>query len=226
MDQEIMAREAARILLETRSVLFNADEPFIFTSGETSPVYIDVRRLISFPDERSQLMDYAAALLMETIGADDIDYVAGGETAGIPYAAFVAERLHKPMLYVRKKPKGFGKMAQIEGCMEEEGKKVVLIEDLQTDGGSKRVFIEALRNAGAIVENSFVVFHYDIFPKSQQNMQELGVALKNLVTWWDVLAMAKEMGSFDNKTLEIVESFLNAPEEWRAANPPKQKTSS
>ena len=120
IDKQGIARASAQILLDTKSVLFNAREPFIFTSGRASPVYTDCRRLISFPEERGILMDFGANILRENAGG--VDLVAGGETAGIPYAAFIAERLNKPMLYVRKKPKGFGKMAQIEGVMDEAGR--------------------------------------------------------------------------------------------------------
>ena len=104
----IISEATAKILLDTESVLFNSKEPFVFTSGRVSPVYVDIRRLISFPEERSTLMNFAVDILKEKIGADNIDYVAGGETAGIPYAAFLSEKLNKSMLYVRKKPKGFG----------------------------------------------------------------------------------------------------------------------
>lgn len=205
---------AAKILLDTKSVLFNAKEPFTFTSGEISPVYVDMRRMISFPAERTILMDMAA----EKLKSLDLDVMAGGETAGIPYAAFIAERLNTPMLYVRKKPKGFGRMAQIEGCMDDGGKNVALIEDLQTDGGSKKLFIDVLRNAGAVVEHTFVVFHYGIFKKSEENMKELGVTLHNLTDWWAVLDVAKETNFFDQDTLTSVESFLNDPQAWRADN--------
>lgn len=221
LDRAGIAKTSARILLETKSVLFNAREPFIFTSGRASPVYTDCRRLISFPEERGILMDFGTAILREN--ADGVDLVAGGETAGIPYAAFIAERLAKPMLYVRKKPKGFGKMAQIEGVMDEEGKRVVLIEDLQSDGASKKVFIDALRAAGAVVEHSFVVFHYGIFPASEKNMRDMGVTLHALTTFWDVLAVAREMTYFDKETLDEVEKFLHAPDEWSAAHGGKVK---
>ena len=108
-----IALKAAKILLDTKSVLFNSREPFVFTSGRISPVYTDCRRLISFPAERTVLMDMGAEILRTALDLEAIDYLAGGETAGIPYAAFLAERTKKPMLYVRKKPKGFGRMAQI-----------------------------------------------------------------------------------------------------------------
>ncbi len=207
-----VARESARILLDTKSVLFNAREPFTYTSGRKGPVYVDCRRLISFPQERSVLMNYAADMIRRECGK--VDYVAGGETAGIPYAAFIAERLEAPMLYVRKQPKGFGRMAQIEGCMDEQGARVVLVEDLQTDGGSKKVFVDALRAAAAVVEHAFVVFHYGIFPKSEQNMKDMGIELHALCTWWDVLDVAKELSYFDAATLTSVEAFLNNPEQW------------
>ncbi len=210
-----IAKQSAKILLDTQSVLFNSKDPFTFTSGRRSPVYTDCRRLIAFPKERTILMDHAAQMIKENCG--ELDYIAGGETAGIPYAAFISDRLDKPMLYVRKKPKGFGRMAQIEGHIEEgTTPNVILVEDLQTDGGSKKVFIDVLRDAGANVNHAFVVFHYGIFPASEQNMKELGITLHALTTWWDVLAVAKEEQYFDTETLDAVERFLNDPEGWEA----------
>ena len=213
-----MARQAAKILLDTKSILFNPDKPFVFTSGRLSPVYTDMRRMISFPKERGILMDFGAEMLRGL----DLDYVAGGETAGIPYAAFIAERLNKPMLYIRKKPKGFGKMAQIEGALEEDGKRVALIEDLQTDGGSKKVFVDALRAAGAVVEHAFVVFHYGNFPQSYQNMKDWGLTLHAITTWADVLGVARAEKYFDDDTLSSVEFFLKDPDGWERQNEHKR----
>lgn len=215
-DRKEIARIAAQILLDTKSVLFNVEQPFIFTSGRASPVYTDCRRLIAFPKERSQLMDFGAEIIRQH--CPNAAYIAGGETAGIPYAAFIAERLNKPMLYVRKKPKGFGRMAQIEGCMDETGANVVLVEDMQSDGASKKVFIDALREAGANINQSFVIFHYGIFPASEKNMADLGMTLHALTTFWDVLAVAREQNYFDTNTLDEVEKFLHAPEEWSNAH--------
>lgn len=215
IDKNAIATRAAKILLDTKSVLFNVEEPFTLTSGKRSPVYIDCRRLISFPEERKQLMDDAAALLKEATKDKPLDLVAGGETAGIPYAAFIAERLECPMLYVRKKPKGFGRMAQIEGHMDKDGQHVALIEDLQTDGGSKKLFVDVLREAGATVEHAFVVFHYGIFKASEENMKNLGITLHSLTDWWAVLKTAEEMQYFDAHTLKEVKAFLEAPTEWQ-----------
>ena len=124
-------------------------------------------------------MDDSAWILRKEIGLKNIDVIAGGETAGIPYSAFIADRLNKPLIYVRKEPKGYGRMAQIEGVLNESteaGKppRVVLIEDLQTDGGSKKIFIQALRSAGAEISHTFVLFHYGIFKASDENMKRNG----------------------------------------------------
>lgn len=214
-----IAHEAASCLIETKSVLFNSLEPFTLKSGRKSPVYVDCRRLISFVRERSLLMDFGARMLRENIGLENFDLLAGGETAGIPYAAFLAERLQKPMIYVRKEPKGYGRMAQIEGYLPEPQndmpKRVVLIEDLQTDGGSKKIFVDALRAAGSEVKHAFVVFHYGIFPASESNMKDMGLTLHALATWWDVLAVAKKTDYFSQETLHSVESFLHDPIAWQ-----------
>jgi len=214
---EDIARRTAKILLEIEAVLFNAEDPFIFTSGWASPVYIDCRRIIAFPRARTSIMDFAVETIKREVGHESLDMIAGGETAGIPYAAWVADRMDLPMIYVRKKPKGFGRMAQIEGNTP-EGKRVLLVEDLSTDGASKVNFVDALRKAGAEVEHSFVVFHYGIFPNSDKIFEDLGVKHHSLTTWWDVLAAAREAGHFDENTLNEVEKFLNDPESWSAAH--------
>ena len=171
-DRQQIAELSARTLLEIEAVLFNADEPFTFTSGKKSPVYIDCRKIIAFPRARRLLMDFALANLVREIGVESIDCIAGGETAGIPFAAWLADRLDLPMCYVRKEPKGFGRMAQIEGDLA-EGARTLLVEDLTTDGGSKVRFVEALRKAGAEVNDTFVIFHYGIFDASLDTMAEL-----------------------------------------------------
>ena len=211
------AHTTARILLETGSVKFSPDDPFVFTSGRRSPVYIDCRRLISFPRARSTLMDLAVVAIVREAGEARFDAVAGGETAGIPFAAWIAERMDLPMLYVRKQPKGFGRMGQIEGMLAEKS-RVLLVEDLVTDGGSKLVFIEALRKAGAEVTHNFVIFHYGIFPAAIARLKDAGVKLLALATWWDVLAVAEAEGAFDKAVLAKVREFLEDPDGWQAAH--------
>lgn len=212
--QAEIARATARMLLEVQAVHFRPQEPFTFTSGLRSPVYVDCRKLISFPRVRAALMGFGVETLNEAAGYERFDAVAGGETAGIPFAAWIAERLALPMLYVRKKPKGFGRNAQIEGALA-EGARVLLVEDLATDGGSKLNFAGALREAGAECAHSFVVFYYDIYPDA---LAGSGLSLHWLATWWDALAEARDGGALDAAAVAEVERFLNAPDEWSLAH--------
>ena len=215
-DQREIARLTARMLLEINAVHFNADEPFVLASGKPSPTYIDCRKLISFPRIRSTLMDFLTVTVMRNAGFEAFDNVAGGETAGIPFGAWVAERMAVPMTYVRKKPKGYGRNARIEGDMS-EGQRVLLVEDLTTDGGSKISFVDAIRETGATCAHTAVIFYYGIFPQTEKTLGDHGVTLHHLCTWWDVLAEARAQGAFDSKTLREVEIFLKSPEEWQNA---------
>lgn len=214
-----IARLTARMLLEIKAVHFNAQEPFILASGLPSPTYIDCRKLISYPRIRSTLMDFLTVTVMRNAGFEAFDNIAGGETAGIPFAALVAERMALPMSYVRKKPKGYGRNARIEGVMA-EGERVLLVEDLTTDGGSKLSFVDAIRDTGAECAHTAVIFYYGIFPDTTQKLADHGVALHHLCTWWDVLAEAKTSGAFDAATLTDVESFLRSPRAWQEARKP------
>lgn len=212
---DALAHEAAQILLDTKSALFNAAEPFKYTSGNIGPIYMDCRRLISFPKERARMMDMAVARLEQEIGFDNIDILAGGETAGIPYAAFIAERMSKPMVYVRKKPKGFGRMGQIEGHFTEGTKpKTILIEDVQNFGASKKVFVDALRAADAEISHFFVLFNYGTRPEVDAMNAEMGLTGHALCSWHDVLAVARKGGYFDTATLDSVEAYLKDSSGW------------
>lgn len=214
--KEEMARLTARMLLEIEAVHFNADEPFTLASGLPSPTYIDCRKLISYPRIRSTLMDFLTVTVMREAGFEAFDNVAGGETAGIPFGALVAERMGLPMTYVRKKPKGYGRNARIEGVMT-EGQRVLLVEDLTTDGGSKLSFVDAIRETGATCGHTAVIFYYGIFEETMKTLGDHGVALHSLCTWWDVLDEAKAQGSFSEATLAEVETFLTAPRAWQDA---------
>jgi len=214
---EEMAELAARMLLEIRAVHFRPGEPYILTSGLASPVYIDCRKLISHPRIRAALMDFAVATLARDVGFEAFDAVAGGETAGIPFAAWIADRLALPMQYVRKKPKGFGRGARIEGEIR-DGQRVLLVEDLTTDGGSKVGFANAIREAGGICEHTFVVFYYDVFADAPATLADAGLRLHHLTTWRDVLAASRAGGHFDEAAHAAVEAFLADPLGWSAAH--------
>ena len=217
LDKVTIAELTARMYLDTGAVRFMTDKPFIFTSGWASPVYNDSRWLISFPDVRSAIMGYAVHAIERDIGRGKIDAVAGGETAGIPFAAWVADRMHLPMQYVRKKAKGFGRGAQIEGQLI-PGQRVLLVEDLATDGRSKVNFVKAIRDADGKCDHCFVIFFYDIYTEGQKILADLGVTLHSLTTWRDVLRVAKTMDKFEPKMLAEVEKFIDDPAGWSKAH--------
>ncbi|MCF1435482.1 orotate phosphoribosyltransferase, partial [Agrobacterium vitis] len=216
-DPAVMAELLAKMLWEIKAVHFNAAEPYKLASGMRSPVYIDCRKLLSYPRVRSAVMDFAVATLLRNAGFEQFDCIAGGETAGIPFAALLADRLALPMIYVRKQPKGHGRNAQIEGHMP-DGARVLVIEDLTTAGGSMFTFIDAVRAAGGVVDHSIALFFYGIFPQAHQRFENGNVKLHYIATWRNVLAVARDQKLFDDKTLSEVESFLDAPLEWSGRN--------
>ena len=216
-EKKIIAGQTAKILLDIKAVNFRPQEPYILTSGWASPVYIDCRWVISFLQERREIIKLSAQLLQSSINMSQVDMLAGGETAGIPYSSWLSEELSKPMLYVRKKPKGFGRNSQIEGNARENS-EVLLVEDLATDGGSKIMFVDALRNSGLVVNDIFVVFFYDAFPGAQASMAKAGVNLHFLANWWDVLNQAEKGSYFSDSDLVSVREFLKDPTEWSKEN--------
>lgn len=209
----VMAEETAKMLWEIGAVHFSAEKPYKLASGMTSPVYIDCRKLISYPRIRSAVMDFAAATVLREAGYEAFDCVAGGETAGIPFAAFLAERLGLPMIYVRKQPKGHGRNARIEGHMA-QGARVLVIEDLTTAGGSMFTFIDAIRAAGGVVDHGMALFYYGIFADAEARFANGRVTLHHIATWRNVLAVARDRTLFDEATLKSVEAFLDAPLAW------------
>ena len=195
----------AKILIDIKAVNFNFKKPFTLTSGKKSPVYIDCRKLISFPKERNKILNLAVNYFKKE--KINFDILAGGETAGIPYAAFLSEKLNKPMIYIRKKKKGFGKGSQIEGNYK-KNKKVILIEDLATDGGSKVVFVDAIRKNNLNIKDTFVIFYYDIFEKSKINLSNLGIKLHCLCTWKDILKVLEKNKVLSKKEFEKIKKYL------------------
>jgi orotate phosphoribosyltransferase len=162
------------------------------------------------------LMGLAAELIATHTGFESLDAVAGGETAGIPFAAWIADQLSLPMLYVRKQPKGFGRNAQIEGELKDDA-RVLLVEDLASEGTSKLNFVRAIRQAGGRIDHAFVIFNYGIFPQTETSLAAEGINLLALATWWDVAATAARLGRFAPGQYEAVESFLRDPNAWSRA---------
>ena len=203
----------ARILLETGSISVRSQNPYVLTSGRHSPVYVDCRRLISFPEARRSVINLAAEQISRCMGSFHFDVIAGGETAGIPYASWIADRLHKPMIYIRKKPKGFGHMSRIEGVLS-PGQHVLLVEDLATDGQSKFDFVDAIHKAGGQCSHLFVIFFYDIFSKTRSLFLERNLHMHDLCTWADILETAEHDQLLPPQTLHDVRRFVEDPLGW------------
>ena len=212
IDKEL-AETTAQILLDTDCVLFRPQEPFFFSSGWASPVFVDVKRLISYPLARNTLIELAVQKILATLGYQAFDVIAGGEVAGIPFAAMVADRLNLPLVVVRRQAKGYGPKAQLEGHLE-PGKRVLMVEDLTTDGRTKGVFCDGLRRAGAHVSDAFVIFKYGIFDVVVRDLDARGVTLFSLATWDDVIRVAHRRGALDGETLKKIEGYIADPIAW------------
>ena len=210
-----MSEEIAKILIDIESVNFSFKKFFTLTSGLKSPVYVDCRKIISFTKERDFIINKAVQYLNEN--NIDNEIIAGGETAGIPYASFLSQKLHKPMIYIRKKPKGFGINKQIEGQFKKK-QTTLLVEDLATDGGSKVTFVNAIRDAGLIVEDIFVIFYYDIFNFEKSDLFKLNVNIHSLCTWQDIVTYLERNKVYNDDEILSLKEFLDDPESWRKKN--------
>jgi orotate phosphoribosyltransferase len=205
------------VLLETGAIAFYKERPFVFVSGRISPVYIDCRRLLSFPAEREAIIVEMARKAESAIGREAIDVVAGGETAGIPYAALVAQKLSKPMIYIRKQPKGYGGTKQIEGILEAQ-QRVLLVEDLITDGMSKLRFNIGIRAAGSRITHCLCVFEYGSdeldLHEGQKNLAEHRIESHALANWDHVLAAGRGKKYLSEDATKQILDFLKDPENW------------
>ena len=210
-----MSEEIAKILVDIKSVNFSFTNYFTLTSGLKSPVYVDCRKIISFTDERDFIINKSIQYLSEK-GIDN-ELIAGGETAGIPYAAFISQKLKKPMIYIRKKPKGFGINKQIEGQFN-KNQSTLLVEDLATDGGSKITFVNAIREAGLIVKDIFVIFYYDIFDFQKSDLSKLNVNIHTLCTWKNIITYLDKNNVYTESEINSLKEFLNDPQGWREKN--------
>ena len=143
-----MAKQIAQSLLEIEAVSLSPNDPFTWSSGIKSPIYCDNRVTLGYPSVRREIRDGLVELIQTQFG--EVEVISGTATAGIPHAAYISETLNLPMNYVRSKSKSHGKQNQIEGA-QSEGKKVVVVEDLISTGGSSITAVDALKEAGAEV---------------------------------------------------------------------------
>ena len=210
-----MSLNIAKILIDIKSVNFSFKNHFTLTSGLKSPVYVDCRKIMSFAKEREIIINSAINYLK--INNIDNEIIAGGETAGIPYAAYISEKLKKPMVYIRKKPKGFGINKQIEGDFH-KNQSALLVEDLATDGGSKITFINAMREAELEVKDIFVIFYYDIFDFKKSDLFKLNVKIHSLCTWKDIIDYIEKNNLYTEKEILDLKIFLSNPNKWRENN--------
>lgn len=204
------AETVARDLLRIGAVALRPDEPFTWASGRLSPVYTDNRLALGYPDVRRRLTDAFAAHVEALPGAPDV--IAGTATAGIPHAAWLADRLDLPMAYVRSAPKGHGRGNQIEGRVE-AGQSVVLIEDLVSTGGSVADAAAALRAVGATVPVALAIFSYGLDAAAER----LGAAAlpTHTLTTLSVLArVARRDGSLSDADLAGLDAWRADPAGW------------
>ena len=207
-----VAREVSHALLSTNCIEVQVDGPFHLPSGWASPVYIECRRLISYPEIRRSLVRYALNMLRKRHCLEHISAVAGAEVSGIALAAWIAEELDLPMQYVRKQRKGFGPGRQVVGVVR-PGESVLLVDDLMSGGHSVVNSCRAIIEAGLQVRDVFVIFDYGTFP-TKTVLDTMGVTVHSLATWQDVLPVARQSASFKAAELAELETFLADPIRW------------
>jgi len=200
----------ARALLRIKAVAFSPEDPYTWASGLLSPIYCDNRRTLGYPEVRRGI----AAAFDERLAELDwsADVIAGTATAGIPHAAWLAERLDKPMVYVRSEPKGHGKQNQIEGVLS-EGDAVVLVEDLVSTGGSALGAVKALRAAGASVVGVLAIFTYGL-PEAAQRFAGAEVGLSVLTTFEILQKVAAGEGLISSQAVATVRAWQRDPSAW------------
>lgn len=200
----------AKHLLNIKAVALRPNEPFTWTSGIKSPIYCDNRLTMSYPEIRNAVAEGFAALIREL--APDAEVIAGTATAGIPHAAWVAEKLNLPMAYIRDKAKGHGKQNQIEGMIK-EGQKVVVIEDLISTGGSSLKAALAVKEAGAEPVAVLAIFSYQL-DKAVHAFEEAGIPLHTLSNYSALIEAALEMKVIEESDLSVLRAWREDPSTW------------
>ncbi|MCO7150558.1 orotate phosphoribosyltransferase [Vagococcus lutrae] len=206
------AKEIAKHLLDIKAVSLSPTAPFTWASGLKSPIYCDNRVTMSYPVVRRQIAQGLAQLIQDTYG--EIDVVAGTATAGIPHAAWVAEILDLPMIYIRSSAKKHGKGNQIEGVLH-EGQRVVVIEDLISTGGSVLEATDAVENAGGKVLGVAAIFTYELAQATKQ-FSAKNMAFTTLTQYSTLIEVARENGVISENELKLLMQWRENPQEWNA----------
>ncbi|MBO1208818.1 orotate phosphoribosyltransferase [Mammaliicoccus sciuri] len=198
-----MTQNIAQSLLEIKAVTLSPEDPYTWSSGIKSPIYCDNRVTLAYPEIRENIYQGLIQLIKEH--AQDVEIISGTATAGIPHAAFVADQLKLPMSYVRSKSKGHGKGNQIEGALS-KGKKVVVIEDLISTGGSSINAVETLIEDGAEVLGVFAIFTYGI-NKAEEAFKEINVPFYTLSNYDELISVAEKEGYIENKDIKTLKAW-------------------
>jgi len=207
INNEQIAKEIAGRLLDIGAVALRPHQPFTWTSGIKSPIYCDNRLTMSYPDIRDLIAESFSAIIRESYPETEV--IAGTATAGIPHAAFVAQKLGLPMAYIRDKAKGHGKENQIEGLIR-TGQKVIVIEDLISTGGSSIKAAQAVREAGADALGVLAIFSYQL-DKAVQAFADAGIPLRTLSNYGALIDVAVERGEIQSEDLALLKSWREDP---------------
>jgi orotate phosphoribosyltransferase len=200
---ENLEQKVAKALLSIKAVFLSPNEPFTWASGIKSPIYCDNRLTLSYPEIRKLIENGLATIIKENY--PDVEVLMGTSTAGIPHAAIVSEILNLPMGYVRGENKTHGRNNKIEGVVP-TGKKVVVIEDLISTGGSSIEVVNALKEVGADVLGIASIFTYGL-PKGIENLKEANVKNVSLSNFNVLTKVALEEGYINEQEYKIVKEF-------------------
>ena len=197
-------------LIKEKIVTISPDKPFTYASGMVSPIYTDFRLTVSYPDLRDMIANDLANLIKEKY--PKVTVIGGVATAGIPHAAWVAEKLHLPMIYVRPKPKDHGKGRQIEGKFSKTD-KIVLIDDLVTTGGSVLEAVRATRAEGGDVLGVSSIFTYYL-PDARENFAKANTSFAPLLSYPELLTQEKETGHVSGTQYDMLKTWHENPWAW------------
>ena len=209
-DLDRLGRRLAARLLAIGAVAWSPEAPFTWASGLKAPLYCDNRRSIAYPDVRRLITDGFADAIAQRHLAPEV--IAGTATAGIPHAAWLADRLGLPMAYVRSKPKAHGQKRAIEGVIQ-AGQRVVVIEDLVSTGGSSLAAAEAVQSTGADVVAVLAIFSYGL-DQAEAAFADVRPPLVTLTDFPTLLDVAREEGRLDDEMLATLQAWRRDPEGW------------